>query len=119
MTWKYQQHDGALFHNGEFEGTGYSGTEYGRNNPTAQDVANLGPIPQGNYWIGKPFTDAVRGPIVMALTPNPEDQMFGRSGFLIHGDNAAHDASHGCVVLGPLLRAAIANSGDVHLLVTA
>lgn len=118
MAWGYSQHDGELTHDGAFEGTGYSGTGAGRNNGAMQNVANVGPIPVGRYAIGPHYDDPTLGPCVMHLDPELGTNTFGRSLFRIHGDNARHDASHGCLILGPLLRAAIANSGDTELVVT-
>lgn len=52
MTWGYAQRIRELTHAGEFVGTGQSGTEEGRNNLDIRDVHNVGPIPQGLYFIG-------------------------------------------------------------------
>ena len=118
MTWQYKQSDGTLTCDGEFEGTGYSGTGVGRNNPSMQDVANVGPIPQGAYNIGAAYDDLGKlGPCVMALDPSEDTETFGRSLFRIHGDNANHDASHGCIILGPAIRRKIASSADRKLVV--
>jgi hypothetical protein len=40
--------------------------------------------------------------------------MYGRSRFLIHGDNPEHvgDSSEGCIVTGYNIRALILHSGD-------
>lgn len=119
MTWTYSQRDGELQHDGVFEGTGYSGTGIGRNNPDAQKIPNTGPIPQGVYTIGERYSDPHLGPCVMALLPKAGTDTFGRSLFRIHGDNARHDASHGCIILGPSLRYLIAGAGDRDLVVTA
>jgi hypothetical protein len=54
----------------------------------------------------------------MNLDPESGTEPFGRSLFRIHGDNASHDASHGCIILGPLVRRRIAESGDTELTVT-
>jgi hypothetical protein len=48
----------------------------------------------------------------MHLDPLPGTSTFGRSLFRIHGNNAVNDASHGCVILGPFIRRAIADSDD-------
>ncbi len=47
----------------------------------------------------------------MALTPAATNIMYGRGGFLIHGDNAAANftASDGCIVAGPAIRQQIAD----------
>jgi hypothetical protein len=57
----------------------------------------------------------------MALDPDPGNQMFGRDGFLIHGDNMAmnHTASEGCIILGRPIREQIADSADRVIVVTA
>jgi Protein of unknown function (DUF2778) len=103
--------DGTLF------SSGYSGHGVGKNEPSAQQVPNTGPIPVGAYQIGLPFDDPHKGPCVMSLTPHPANLMFGRSGFLIHGDNATHDASEGCIILPPWARQSLARSGDKLLVV--
>ena len=43
--WTYAQRTGALSHDGKVAGTGYSGTGAGRNVPDAQQIADVGPIP--------------------------------------------------------------------------
>lgn len=119
MPWTYKQAAGELTHDGVFEGTGYSGTGKGRNNNAAQGVPNLGPIPIGQYVIGPAYDEVPGlGPCVMHLDAYPSTNTFGRSLFRIHGDNVNHDASHGCVVLGPSIRHLIAASDDRTLVVT-
>lgn len=117
--WEYHQGTGTLLHNGKFEGTGYSGTGIGRNHPDAQKIAHTGPTPQGAYRIGPAYDHPHLGPCVMNIDAEPNTETFGRSLFRIHGDNARHDASEGCIILGPTLRHLIADSGDSELLVTA
>jgi hypothetical protein len=118
-NWTYSQSTGHLTHNGESVGTGYSGHGAGRNNPAEENVKNVGPIPKGEYTIGPAYTDPVRGPIVMRLTPSGGQNMFGRDGFLIHGDNSKMDgsASDGCIILGPTIREQISKSTDRKLTV--
>lgn len=116
----YQITTGELLNNsGEFIGTGYSGAgltiAYGRNNPDMVSVHNKGPIPPGFYSIGLPYTHHTEGPCVMNLTPLSETDDFGRSAFHIHGNNVNNNASQGCIILGPSIRAAIAKSGDNEL----
>lgn len=91
--------------------TGYSGAGAGRNNPSEQGARNVGPIPQGKYAIGAEFDAPVQGPCTMRLAPIGHDAL-GRDGFLIHGDNAEHDASTGCVILPFENRQEIAASAD-------
>ena len=115
--WTYNQSTGALSHNGQPSGAGYSAMGAGQNNPAMQMVHDVGPIPQGLWQIGPPFDTATHGPHVMALAPEPHTVTFGRSGFLIHADSIAHPgkASCGCIVLSSVLRHMISASGDRQL----
>ena len=115
MSWAYDQSTGELRRDGVFEGTGYSGTGIGRNRPDAQKIPDTGPIPQGKYIISAPYLHPHLGPCVMNLVPVPGTDTFGRTAFRIHGDNARHDASEGCIILGPSIRKEIAASGDHEL----
>lgn len=117
MTYDYHQRDGSLTHGAEFVGTGYSGHGAGRNNPDMQDKQKVGPIPRGLYKIGPAYQHAKLGPCVMNLDPMPGTDTRGRSLFRIHGDNATHDASEGCIILGPSIRRQISVSHDRLLLV--
>lgn len=114
--WQYRISTGTLTHNGKFEGTGYSGAGYPsegfRNNPDATSIRAKGPIPQGKYIIGELQDGGHLGPNVMHLEPMLGTNTHGRSGFYIHGDNSRHDASHGCIILGPAIRKLIGISGD-------
>ena len=104
-------------------GTGYAGHGLGKNDPesqsvgTADDKANAGPLPQGQYTIGKQQTNTTTEgkelPASMRLIPSPNNQMFGRAGFLIHGGYAsgAQTASEGCIVLTRPERNALGGSG--------
>lgn len=112
--WRYQISTGELTRDGEFVGTGYSGSGYtaadGRNNPAMVHIHGKGPIPPGLYQIEKPRDSETLGPCVMNLTPMPGTNDFGRSLFRIHGNNKANNASHGCIILGPSIRHLIAAS---------
>lgn len=116
----YHQSTGSLFKDGIKIGSGYSGFGAYKNKPEAQSLADLGPIPSGVYTIGAPFTDPEKGPLVMRLVPDPSNEMFGRAGFLIHGDSIKNPgtASHGCIILDHNLRQAIAFGPDRILEVT-
>jgi Tlde1 domain len=120
MTWRYDQSTGDLEHNGEFAGTGYSGAgrtlAEGRNNPAMEAVRQKGPIPAGEWRIGPAHAGAHTGPVSMDLTPVGHDA-HGRTAFLIHGDNTAHNASEGCIILARGIRDQIAASGDRQLIV--
>lgn len=74
-------------------------------------VAMMGPIPPGRYRIGKAYDHPLLGPVTMNLESLVGTQMFGRSLFRIHGNNSENDASEGCIVLPPNIRAAIAKAG--------
>lgn len=117
--WTYSQHSGELTHNGAFEGTGYSGHGLGRNKTEAQAIPNIGPTPQGMYRIGPAYDHPHLGPCVMNLDAELGTNTFGRDLFRIHGDNARHDASEGCIIIGPAIRRHIAASGDHELEVIA
>lgn len=93
-------------------GVGYSGLGSHRNDPSSVDKVGEGPIPPGIYKIGPVYDDTGHlGPVVMHLDPEPGTHTFGRSAFRIHGDNAEHTASHGCIILSHDLRVDIAKSG--------
>jgi hypothetical protein len=115
MPWTYHQSTGALEHDGAVAGNGYSGAgrtaNSGRNNLAMEGVANAGPIPAGRYLIGQARYHQTKGATVMVLSPFGHDAC-GRSGFLIHGDNAQRDASQGSIVLGKAEREDIASRGD-------
>ena len=117
MTWKYEQETGQLSQNGADVAIGYSGAGNGKNNPAMQDVQKIGPIPRGTYTIGEPHDTPTHGPYVLRLTPDPENEMHGRSGFLIHGDSKEHpgQASEGCIIMPRNIREQVWDSGDTAL----
>jgi len=85
-----------------------------------QNEVEHGPIPRGRYTIGAvefADVDGPHGPFVLPLTPAAANEMFGRTGFLIHGDSIEHPgfASRGCIILARPTREAIAQSGDADL----
>lgn len=87
-------------------GRGYSGQPPYVNQTEAEGLRARGPIPRGKYRIGKPFDHTRLGPLSFYLEPYPGTDMFGRSGFFIHGDNAFGNqtASHGCIILSRSIR---------------
>lgn len=99
---------------GEALAIGYSGAGTGKNNPDMQAEHNIGPIPRGEYKIGAPCDTKTHGPFVLSLTPDAQNTMCGRSGFLIHGDSIEHPgtASQGCIILARGARESIWESGD-------
>lgn len=116
MSWIYEISSGTL---SKIVGHGYSGHGDGLNNPSMTNVPDVGPLPPGKYKINKPIQDEHVGVFALPLTPDPSNDMHGRSAFFIHGDNPQlnHTASNGCIILVRPLRDAIANSGDDELVV--
>lgn len=111
--WNYTVTTGAIEHDGEHMGAGYSGRAEGLNNPDMESTHAVGPIPRGEWKLG-PWHDHVHlGPCVSQLTPVGHDA-HGRTEFFVHGDNAygSHTASHGCIILGPAIRHAMRDSHD-------
>lgn len=97
---------------------GYSGHGDGRNEPKLEAEHNIGPIPCGFYLIGPTYDHTTLGPTVMNLEPWLHNAL-GRSAFRIHGDNAKHDASEGCIIMPPFVREPMAKGKDKLLLVLA
>lgn len=128
MTWVYQQSTGELSDStGKVVGVGYAGGNCGRNpegvnNPDMQCDKGIGPLPVGFY---NPATvidpHPQLGAFAIPLIPEPQNEMHGRGGFYMHGDKAgaAHSASEGCIIMGPLVRHAYYNSKDRRLKVIA
>jgi hypothetical protein len=124
MPHTYQQTTGVwLDPTGEVLGTGYSGHPPHVNDPDAQNIPCVGPIPQGDWTIGPAYYLATKGPLVMSLTPHSDTVTFGRSGFLIHGDAVEfpgqEEASLGCIIMPRDVREAIDASADHQLVVQA
>lgn len=106
-------------------GVGYAGHAEGVNNPALQAVRNVGPLPCGGYTISEMLDKHIIGNLVLVwcvrLTPDADNEMFGRDGFLIHGDNdeGNKSASEGCIVLSFNQRMKVLNSNDKRLAVVA
>lgn len=85
---------------GSLLGIGCAGQGIGFNNPSMQGAPNIGPLPRGFYKIGPPHDHPKLGPLTMNLEPFPENEMFGRSKFRIHGYAKVHPelSSEGCIV---------------------
>ena len=94
----YQPGNVPDFESNESVGVGYSGHQSVLNNPAFQNEHATGCLPAGRYTITS--TDDEKGPLTHHLTPDPANEMYGRSGFLIHGDTSStdHTASDGCIV---------------------
>ena len=67
----------------------------------------------------KPIDTETHGPYVIPLKPDPGNQMFGRSGFLCHGDSKKEPgtASLGCIIQNNIVRHGMWESGDHQVLV--
>jgi hypothetical protein len=115
LTWTYQQSTGVLSREGHVIFRGYSGKGEGYNNAFLEGKPMIGPLPRGKYTIiGHPFHHPHTGIYSMRLKPDSSNHMFGRSGFLIHGDSIKHPgmASDGCIIMPMAIRHKIWNSGD-------
>lgn len=115
--WTYEQSTGRLSHDGAEVTVGYAGAGDGKNNPDMQDCHNVGPLPRGRYTINAPVDTQTHGPYVLRLTPDAENDMCGRAGFLIHGDSikSPGNASEGCIVVPRPSRVEVWESGDHDL----
>lgn len=108
----FKQSTGEFFdYDGTLLGKGVAGQGAGLNNPAMQDVHNIGPLPRGTYSIGTPYTHPHLGPLTFNLTPDPSNEMFGRSSFRIHGFASVHPelSSEGCITQHHDVRAYVAS----------
>lgn len=116
----YSQSDGVLEDSKDVLGVGFAGNDsrpgvnpdhiHGYNNPDAQQVHNIGPLPRGFYTIGDPITHPHLGPLAFPLMPDASNEMFGRSDFWIHGASPKDplNSSEGCIVMAHSIRLALA-----------
>jgi hypothetical protein len=111
----YHQSTGILTLAGKKFASGYSGKGKGKNNPDKEKEKSVGPIPRGNYKIGKP-KEWKGMKHVFDLTSDGHNA-HGRTAFLIHGDSKKNpgNASEGCIILSPQARKRIADSGITRL----
>jgi type VI secretion system (T6SS) effector TldE1-like protein len=111
--WIYNQVTGEMSRGGA-PFIGYSGIGEGKNNPAMQNVKNVGPLPCGFYTIEPPVDSPEHGPYALPLVPDPNNTMFGRDDFMIHGDSIEHpgSASEGCIILERYARQVIWTSND-------
>ena len=120
--WTFSSTTGDLTEpEGAVIGHGYAGNGAGVLNPSLEAIPDVGPLPRGSYTIGDFMDRPVVGQFAAPLTPDPENEMYGRSGFFIHGPDeedaltGTHTSSHGCIVLARSIREQIAASGDTDL----
>ena len=126
MPWTYEIASGRLWNDGYFYARGYSGAPGHVNNTDDQALVNLGPLPEGDYTLEAPIDSEKLGPLAIPLVPDETNQMYGRSGFFIHGDSKEHPglecASEGCPIFSSMVRQVIAKGiarGDNRLRVVA
>jgi len=108
--WTYKSKTGEfLYSSGASLGFGFAGQALGLNDPLYQHRKNTGPPPAGKYkltkWIEKHPT---LGRCVIVMEPFPDNEMYGRAEFRIHGATSLlayglHrylHSSEGCICIG-------------------
>lgn len=113
--WSYTQRSGRLRDaSGKVIAVGYSGAGEFKNDPAAQNVPDSGPCPCGVYDVGAPVDTKTHGPYVLWLTPDPANEMWGRSAFGVHGDSIVEPgtASEGCIIVPRFARERLSESGE-------
>jgi hypothetical protein len=118
VSWRYEQSTGALINAaGEVIGEGYSGAPTARNDPAQQAIMGIGPIPRGLWYMAAMMLESEHGPYAIVLLPRAGTITFGRTGFLMHGDNIhlPGTASHGCIIQDHPARVAAWTSSDHDL----
>lgn len=119
--WVYDQSDGKFYHQiGDgmdsmvFVVKGYSGKGWAKNNPDAENVKAMGPIPKGLWRITSVYDSKRVGPFALVLEPEEGTATFGRSAFRVHGDSVRNPgtASLGCIILPRNVRERVWKSGD-------
>jgi hypothetical protein len=123
MSWTYEQLTGNLFDpSDELQGKGYSGQPPYSNDPAAQNLEGLGPIPQGLWRAVELIPESTHGPFAIRLEPYETTETFGRSGFLMHGERVTPPpgyASDGCIIQSRDVRERFWDSTDHDIQVVA
>jgi len=127
MPWLYEITTGKLFDPcGDKVASGYSGGNCGKvpeavNDPAYCSVHATGPIPVGLYTHGLVVDHSQLGPFAIPLLPFQSNDMFGRGGLFMHGDNEQmnESASEGCIIMPFTVRKLFYNSTDNVLEVVA
>lgn len=91
---------GKLYDGPVLVGQGWAGHLTGNDNPSMEDIKNVGPLPEGSYTIGDPLDGTSLGPLAFPLTPAITNKEYGRSDFFIHGAALTHPemSSDGCII---------------------
>lgn len=114
----YSQGTGDISYGMSLLGAGWAGRGPGKRNPGWEHIRCEGPLPRGWYTI-EPWEEnhGRLGDMVAPLTPDSENEMFGRNDFWIHGPSHAHygQESMGCIVLPHILRHAVKATGATRL----
>lgn len=89
---------------------GYSGHKGEKD----QSKKNEGPIPNGAYTVTNECGKAGER---CNLKPDSSNNMYGRSGFQIHGDNNRGDqsASRGCIIMDQSARGSIKKGDRINV----
>ena len=119
MTWVYDVRKRSFTRDGVYKFDAlYAGAEGYKDDPALACEVNKGPLPAGKYKIASPVAKhPTAGRFVLRLIPYAGNNMCGRAGFLIHGDNGFGTASNGCIVASFNVRKSIADSGDREFIV--
>lgn len=102
MDYVWKQREGELMAEGKRLAGGYAGATGHVNKTASEGIKDKGPIPRGGYSITLIYPSHAKfGPYTCVLQPDRGNKMFGRSGFLIHGDSLKEPgtASEGCIIL--------------------
>jgi hypothetical protein len=116
--WVWDQSEGKMYRKGHKETySGYSGRDWGKNNPAAENAPGIGPIPAGLWKMTGVKNSPNTGPFTIVLEPDDKTDNLGRSAFRIHGDSIKNPgtASHGCIILPRAVREKIYGSDDHEL----
>ena len=127
MNWTFEISTGKMYRpDGSLAGTGYAGGDLGKvpaavDNPADESQKDIGPLPEGWYTFGSARNSPTLGPLAIPLYPDPENQMYSRSGFWLHADSEVNHgmASEGCIVLDHSIRQEMESSPMRRLKVVA
>lgn len=110
MNYGYRQSTGVFFVDDPQDGRktlgiGYSGQGSGYNNPDAEHIVRVGPIPRGVWRVGTAINHPRLGRFAIPLYSEGRAP-HGRGGFYVHGDNRRGNgtASSGCIILSRIIR---------------
>lgn len=128
MRYFYSRYWGILSHNNPeaaqstldvgFVGFGYSGNFTCLNDIHKENQPNVGPLPRGLYKVVRIYDDPHKGRHTCVLEPDPTNKMYGRAGFLCHGDTPteSHNASDGCIIMPLWIRSLFEVGDEIEVL---